>query len=125
VKAWSRSRPRWAWTGFACWSDVDAPSVVVALLGFSCDTRKPGAAAPGMVVVAISSVEGGRPEAGSSDREIHHLVSAASQEDIVAGEKRANWRMMATFCVGTLMKALLSNDCRPTRAAPRGNLARI
>ncbi|KAK1627825.1 hypothetical protein QYE76_002140 [Lolium multiflorum] len=52
-----------------------------------------------MVVVAISSVEGGRPEAGSSDREIRHLVPAGSQEDIVAGENRANWRAMAAFCV--------------------------
>jgi hypothetical protein len=43
-------------------------------------------------VVAISSVGGGRPAAGWSDREIRHLVPAASREDIVAGENRANGR---------------------------------
>ena len=49
-------------------------------------------------VVAISSVGGGRPEAGWSDLEIRHLVSAASWGDIVAGENRADggrWRHSA------------------------------
>jgi hypothetical protein len=39
-----------------------------------------------LAVVAVSSVGGGRPEAGWSDLEIHHLVPSASREDIVAGE---------------------------------------
>ena len=45
-----------------------------------------------LAVVAISSVGGGRPEAGWSDLEIRHLVPAASREDIVAGENRADGR---------------------------------
>jgi hypothetical protein len=39
-------------------------------------------------------------------------------EDTVAGEDRAFWRAMAAFYVVTLMMASLSNDCRPSRAAP-------
>ena len=43
-----------------------------------------------MAVVAISSVEGGRPEAGWSDLKIRPLVPAASREDIVVGENQAD-----------------------------------
>ena len=39
-----------------------------------------------LAVVAISSVEGGRPEVRWSDLEICHLVPVVSREDIVAGE---------------------------------------
>jgi hypothetical protein len=81
---------------------VDAPSAVT-LLGFSRIMRIPGAAAPGMAVVSISSSGVGRPEAGLSDRKIHHLVPVVSLEDIVSGENRADWRAMAVFCVVTLM----------------------
>ena len=48
---------------------------------------------------------------------IHDPVPSASLEDIVAGENQADWRAMAAFYVDTLMKASLSNDRRPTRAA--------
>jgi hypothetical protein len=40
-----------------------------------------------MAVVFISSAGGGRLEARLPNREILHLALAASQEDIVAGEK--------------------------------------
>lgn len=45
-----------------------------------------------VVVVIISFVGGGRPETGWSDLEILHIVPAASREDIVAGENRADGR---------------------------------
>jgi hypothetical protein len=45
------------------------------------------------------------------DCEIHHLVQAASREDIVVGENLADWRAMVDFYTTTLMKASLSNDC--------------
>jgi hypothetical protein len=51
------------------------------------------------MVVAISSVGGGRPVACLSDREIRHLVLAVSQGDIVASENRADSRVMVAFCV--------------------------
>ena len=41
-------------------------------------------------MVVISSVRGGRPEAGCSDLGIRHLAPAASREDVVAGENRAD-----------------------------------
>jgi hypothetical protein len=41
--------------------------------------------------VSISFARGGRPEARLSDREIRHLVRAAGEEDIVAGEIRDGW----------------------------------
>jgi hypothetical protein len=57
-----------------------------------------------MVMVSISSVGGGRPEAGLSDREIHHLVSRLRvRKTLCLGENRAIWRVMAAFCVVTLM----------------------
>lgn len=43
-------------------------------------------------VVVISSVGGGRPEAGWLDLENRHLVPAMSWGDIVAGQNRADGR---------------------------------
>jgi hypothetical protein len=65
----------------------------------------------GMAVMSISSPEDGRPNDGLFDCEIHHLVQAASREDIVVGENLADWRAMVDFYTMTLMKASLSNDC--------------
>jgi hypothetical protein len=45
----------------------------------------------GMAVMSISSPEDGRPNAGLFDCENHHLVQAASREDIVVGENRADF----------------------------------
>ena len=46
-----------------------------------------------MAVVVISSVRGGRPEAGWSDLQIRHLVPATNWGNMVAGENRADaWR---------------------------------
>jgi hypothetical protein len=59
-----------------------------------------------VAVVSISFPGGGRPEAGLSNRGILHLAPVASRKDI------------------TLMKASLSNDCRPTCAAPGETLVR-
>jgi hypothetical protein len=64
-------------------------SAVEAVIGFSRVMRNPVAASPSMVVVFISFARGGRPEAGLSDREIHHLVPVVSRGDIVASENRA------------------------------------
>jgi hypothetical protein len=72
----------------------------------------------GMAVVFISFAGWGRPEAGLSDLEIHHLVSVASWEDIVADENRADWQALAALCGITLMKASLSNDFRLSRVDP-------
>ena len=66
--------------------------IAVALLVLICITRAPGTATLGLAVVVISSVGGGRPEAGWSDLEIRHLVPAASWGDMVAGENRADGR---------------------------------
>jgi hypothetical protein len=77
--------------------------------------REPRAAAPGMVVLVISSAGGGRPDAGLSDHEIHHLVMTGTHEDTVASENRNDWRAIAAFCNVTLMKASLSNDCWSSR----------
>jgi hypothetical protein len=85
--------------------------LAVALLVFSCVMRNPRVAAPGLKVVSISSAEGGRPEAGLSDREIHHLASAASREDIVTGENLPDWWVMD----GSVMRRYLDEGIAKQR----------
>lgn len=75
-----------------------------------------------VVVVVISSVEGGRPEAGLADLKILHLVPDASWGDIAGGENQANCGhgsgVLRCYFDEGIVKQLLSTH---TRAVP-GNL---
>jgi hypothetical protein len=60
------------------------------LRNFLCIKKEPDEASPGLGVVVVSSIGGGRPEAGLSDCEIYHLVPATSSGDIVSDENLAD-----------------------------------
>ena len=93
VQRWRLGHMIWGQMGFGRATLADVvyhPVNCMLLLGSTRITRTSGASALGVAVVAASFAGDGQPEAGWSDLQIRHLVSAASWGDRVASENGAD-----------------------------------